>query len=59
MRRKRTALHLGISLPTLDRIRADPANGFPAPIRLGGGQAIGWLTADIEDWLASRPRVGH
>jgi len=28
---------------------------FPDPIDLGGDQ-IGWLQSDIEEWIASRPR---
>lgn len=60
MRRKRVAAYLDISLATLDRLRADPANNFPAAIRLGeGGQAICWRLEAIESWLASRPRVLH
>ena len=33
---------------------------FPAPRRLGGPntRAVGWLRADIEDWLASRRPAG-
>lgn len=56
LRRKRVAEMLGISLATLDRLRADSTNGFPAAIRLGE-QAVGFLSRDICDWLASRPRV--
>lgn len=56
LRRRPAAALLGISVATLDRLRSDANNGFPAPIRLSE-QAIGWLTGDIEDWIASRPRV--
>ena len=24
---------------------------FPAPISLGGGRAVGWIDAEIQDWL--------
>ena len=56
MRKAHVAKTLGLSLSTLDRLRHDPLSGFPAPIRLGQ-QAIGWLTTDIESFIASRPRV--
>ncbi|MDO9504780.1 AlpA family transcriptional regulator [Hydrogenophaga sp.] len=56
MRKAHVAKTLGLSLSTLDRLRHDPLSGFPAPIRLGQ-QAIGWLVADIESFIASRPRV--
>ena len=29
---------------------------FPAPIQLGPN-AVGWFEDEIDDWLASRPRV--
>lgn len=58
LRRKRVAEMLGISVATLDRLRADPSYNMPTPIRLGE-QAIGWLCADIEAWLAARPRATH
>lgn len=56
MRKALVAKTLGLSLSTLDRLRHDVQSGFPAPIRLGQ-QAIGWLAADIESFIASRPRV--
>ena len=32
---------------------------FPAPIRLGGegSRAVGWHQHEVEDWIATRPRV--
>jgi prophage regulatory protein len=27
---------------------------FPRQFSLGGGQAIGWLESDIEDWIAEQ-----
>lgn len=58
VRKRRLPALLGISTATIDRIRKDPSYGFPAPVRLGE-QAIGWLRADIEAWLAARPRVAQ
>jgi predicted DNA-binding transcriptional regulator AlpA len=39
---------------TLHRIRRD--RGFPAAVDLGGG--VGWIEAEVNEWLASRPRRG-
>ena len=35
------------------------AREFPAPIRLGGegSRAVGWHKAEVEEWIATRPRV--
>jgi len=30
---------------------------FPRPLRIGA-RAVGWLEADIDEWLATRPRGG-
>lgn len=55
--RKRDAAKLvGISIATLDRLRA--AGSFVRPIQLGE-QAIGFLRSDIDEWLASRPVMHH
>ena len=32
------------------------AGEFPAPISLGG-RRVGFLESEVEDWIASRPRV--
>lgn len=29
---------------------------FPRPIRLGS-RAVGWLTTEVTEWIAARPRV--
>ena len=57
--RKRTVCSLlGISASTLDRLRAHGGD-FPLAIRLSD-QAIGWLTEEIDAWLASRkPKTTH
>ncbi len=55
--KKREAAKLcGISTATLDRYRA--AGNYVCPIQLGE-QAIGFLRADVEAWIASRPRLAH
>lgn len=56
LRKRAVAEMIGISTATLDRLRA--AGSFVRPIQLGE-QAIGWLRADIDAWLASRPLVHH
>ncbi|CAI8823731.1 helix-turn-helix transcriptional regulator [Methylocaldum szegediense] len=51
-RKRPLAQHLGVSISTLDRLRAtDPT--FPQEFRLGK-RAIGFLRADVERWLASK-----
>lgn len=32
------------------------AGDFPAPVSLGG-RRVGWREAEVDDWIASRPRV--
>lgn len=29
---------------------------FPAPVRISGpeGRAVGWISAEVDDWIASR-----
>lgn len=56
IRRTQLPRMLGISLATIDRLRVK--GDFPAPRRLGE-QAVGFLLADIEAWLAARPSVAH
>ena len=36
-------------------MRATP-RGFPLPIKIGP-KSVRWIAAEIEDWLASRPRA--
>jgi prophage regulatory protein len=52
LRRKQVETRTGLSRSTIySRI----ANGtFPSPINLGGGRAVGWIEAEIEEWLKSR-----
>jgi predicted DNA-binding transcriptional regulator AlpA len=55
-KKKDAARFCGISTATLDRLRA--AGEFVRPIQLGT-QAIGFLRADVEGWIASRPVLAH
>ncbi|MCY4654943.1 MAG: AlpA family transcriptional regulator [Dehalococcoidia bacterium] len=45
---------VGISRSTLWRLIQ--ANSFPKPIRLGG-RSVGWIEAEIDDWILSRARA--
>lgn len=51
LRRTQLPALLGLSLATIDRLRA--AGDFPACVRLGA-QAVGFLRGDVESWLAAR-----
>jgi prophage regulatory protein len=52
LRRKQVEARTGLSRST---IYARIAEGlFPRPIDLGGGRAVGWLEAEINDWVQSR-----
>jgi predicted DNA-binding transcriptional regulator AlpA len=42
------------SRTSLFRLREDDPT-FPQPVAIGGG--IGWIEAEIDLWLAARPRV--
>lgn len=33
--------------------RKERLGTFPARVRLGGGRAVGWRRADLEEWLNS------
>lgn len=56
LRKRETAALIGVSIATLDRLRA--SGSFVRPIQLGE-QAIGFKRADIEGWIASRPLCAH
>ena len=49
---------IGLSLATIDRLRLRLNGDFPEARKLSE-QSIGWLRADIDAWLASRPLVKH
>ena len=56
IRRVQLPAILGLSMSTIDRLRLQ--GDFPAP-RLLGQQALGFMRAEIEAWLASRPLATH
>lgn len=56
LRRSALCRQLGVSRGTIDVwLKSDPT--FPAPIRLGAKIAA-WRSADILQWIDSRPTVG-
>lgn len=55
MRPRELARALGVSTTTLWRMRR--RGDLPDPIRISPG-AVGWRADEIDEWLASRPRVG-
>ena len=52
LRRSEFARILGVSVPTLDRLRAE--SDFP-PARRISRQLVGWLETDIEQYIGSLP----
>ena len=44
------------SKSSIRRWASDPSTGFPAPIRLPGGQVLRWWKGEVEAWLRARPR---
>lgn len=56
LRKREAAKLIGLSVATLDRLRA--AGTFVRPIRLGE-RAVGFLRRDLDAWLASRPICSH
>jgi prophage regulatory protein len=51
LRKKQVAKMLGLSEATI--YKKQKAGVFPLPVKLGN-RAIGWLTVDIQNWLAER-----
>ena len=58
VRRGQLPAIVGLSLATIDRLRLRLNGDFPEARKLSE-QSIGWLRADIDAWLASRPLVRH
>ena len=51
LRRPAVLEMIGVSVPTLYRWMDKGL--FPRPVRLGP-QAVGWRSADVDEWLSSR-----
>ena len=56
IRRKSVKEKSGLSYPQIWRKSTDPDDDFPMAVRLGPS-AIGWFENEIDEWVASRPRV--
>jgi prophage regulatory protein len=52
LRRKQVETRTGLSRSTIYSRIAE--GNFPRPIDLGGGRAVGWIEAEIDEWLKSR-----
>lgn len=44
----------GLSRPSIWRL--ERKGDFPGRVQLGGN-AVGWLSEEVEEWIESRPRV--
>lgn len=53
LRRYQVEQHVGLSRSSIYQMMSD--GEFPLPIKLGK-RAVGWLEADVHEWLASRQR---
>jgi prophage regulatory protein len=54
LRKKEAADRLGVTTRTLERW--ERAGRFPARRRVGPN-VVGWVEADVEEWIKSRERV--
>jgi prophage regulatory protein len=52
LRFKRLNALTGIPRSTLYDMMRD--GRFPRPISLGGGRAVGWLSSEVEQWIADQ-----
>lgn len=55
--RKELAATLGISVPTIDRMKDDGRIGPPS-IQISAGR-VGWLRSSVERWIASAEQLGR
>ena len=56
MRPKTLAVALDISIPTLYRRLNDPRENFPRPVRIGLGNAVGFLESEVTDYIERQVR---
>jgi predicted DNA-binding transcriptional regulator AlpA len=52
LRKKQVVSMIGISASTLYDLQK--SGKFPLPIHLTGKRTNGWLTKDVEEWIAQR-----
>lgn len=53
LRRPEVEQKTGLASSSIDRLEA--AGNFPARVRISQG-AVGWMSNEVDDWIASRPR---
>jgi len=52
LRRRQVEKRIGLTRsPLYARIKAGT---FPKPIQLGNGKAVGWIEAEIQEWLIAQ-----
>lgn len=52
LRRRQVEKRVGLTRsPLYARIKAGT---FPRPVQLGGGRAVGWIEAEIDEWLTAQ-----
>ena len=54
LRPKDVSAKIGLSRTTI--WRAVRVGDFPSPLRLSG-RAVGWLEAEVEEWIDTRARI--
>jgi len=54
IRLREVASRIGLSRSTIYQKIA--SGDFPAPVDLGG-RRVGWWECEVDEWIASRPRV--
>ena len=58
LRPRQVAEALGISVSSFYELLKHPDAGFPRPVEImPGGRAVGFVADEVEEWVASRPRV--
>ncbi len=57
LRSKKVQGRTGYSRMQVWRKSRDPEDDFPSPVKLSANGATGWYEDEIDEWLASRPRV--
>lgn len=54
--RKAVCRKLDIGLTHLQELRADPASGFPRPLRVGA-RSIRWVEDEIDEYISNCKRL--
>lgn len=54
---KLPAVQIKVQLSRSSIYRLESEGLFPKRIQLGAGHSVGWYLHEVEEWIASRPRV--